>query len=280
MAEPAELLIIKDQYAFTCQCLRRGLAAEDAHKESEALEYYRKAHQHLTQGLEVPTQGERHHGEAWDKARRLQQKMKDMLETVNVHLSELEKSPENANDVLLFDKSSAIYPNLAMNSQPSKSTLHHLYPTIPATSPAPSTAPIRPASPAVPNTHTLPAGDLETVTMDNPGELPPAYTPKPTDGHCRLAYDFVGASFWPRRPGQAEANKKELLYIPSGVQLFFVEPSGQVSSLSHPSYLRIIAVDSQHNNSSAGKPSATLHVSKSKCMFATSRGHFLCACVS
>lgn len=279
MTVPAELLIIEDQYVFTCHCLHRGLAAEDADNKSEALVYYRKAHQHLTQGLEVPTQGERHHGEAWDKARRLQQKMKDMLETVNAHLSELEKSPENANDLLL-DDSSAIYPNLAMNSQPSKSTLHHLYPIIPATSPAPYTAPISPASPAVPNTHTLPAGDRETVTMDNPAELPPAYTPKPTDGHCRLPFDPVGASFWPGRPGQAVANEKELLYIPSGVQLFFVEPSGQVSSLSCPSYLRIITVDSQHNNSRAGKPSAILRVSKSKCVFAMLRGHFLGVCVS
>ncbi|XP_024862118.1 spartin a isoform X2 [Kryptolebias marmoratus] len=260
MAEPSELLLIKDQYAFACQYLKRGLEAEEAGKKLEAQVYYRNANQHFTQGLEVPTQGERHCGETWDKARQLQQKMKGMLETVDGHLSDLDKSPETTNEGLLIDLTSNIYPDLSTNCQPSDSALHHLYPTIPAASPAPDTAPISPAPPAVPNTHTLPAGALETVAMDNSGDLPPAYTPKPTDGHRILAHDPAGASFWSERPGQAAADGKELLFIPTGVQLFFVEPCGQVSSLSSPGYLRIITEDSVHNNSSStGKP-ATLHV--------------------
>lgn len=258
MADPAELLVIKDQHAFACQCLNRGLEAEEANKKAEALSYYRMARQHLTQGMEVPTQGERQSGEAWDKARGLQQKMKDMLEAVNTHFSDLEKSPENTNDGLLIDLTSNMYPDLAASSQPSNSPLHHLYPTIPAASPAPSTALISPATRAVPDTPTLPAEAEESVTMDNSGDQPPAYTPKPTNGHHSL---------WTGWSAQAAAaatgrDEKELLYIPSGVQLFFVEPSGQVSALSHPSYLRIVAVESHNNNSGVGKPSATLHVSK------------------
>lgn len=253
MADPAELLVIKDQYAFACQCLNRGVEAEEANKEAEALSYYRMAHQHLTQGLEVPTQGGSCRGEAWDKARGLQQKMKDMLEAVNTHLSEMEKSPENTNDVLLIDLTSSMYPDLATSSQPSNSPVHHLYPTLPATSPAPNSALV---SPAAPRTPTLPAGALGTVPMNNAGDLPPAYTSKPTHGP---------RSLWTGWPAQAAAgaDEKELLFIPSGVQLFFVEPSGQVSALSHPSYLRIVAVESHNNNSGVGKPSASLHVSKS-----------------
>lgn len=57
MAEPAELLLIKDQYELACHSLSRGQAAEEAGKTGEALVYYRKGLKHLTQGIEVPTRG-------------------------------------------------------------------------------------------------------------------------------------------------------------------------------------------------------------------------------
>lgn len=249
----AELLVIKDQYELAQQFLNRASAAEVADNKAEALMYYKKGRVHLTQGLEVPTGGERQQGEVWEKARQLQHKMKEMLGTVDTHLSDLEKSTAGG---LPLDFPSTLYPDLVINGQPINSPLHHLYPTIPDTSQSTSPAPVSSVSPAAPNTHTLPVEDLETVAMDTSADLPPAYTPKPVDGHRSLAYDPAGGGLGSGEP----TDGNELLFIPSGVQLFFVQPSGEVSSLSNPGYLRIIGTGSQQSEGSAGKPTGCLHV--------------------
>uniref|UniRef100_A0A3Q4HJA5 Spartin-like n=1 Tax=Neolamprologus brichardi TaxID=32507 RepID=A0A3Q4HJA5_NEOBR len=208
MGEPAELLLIRDQYELAFHSLSRGLAAEEAEKRAEALECYRKGRLHLTQGLEVPTGGQRQQGANWDTARQLQQKMRDTLKTIENHLSDLETSQltrtANQRD--------------------------------------------HPASPPAPDT--LPAVVSKTIAMASPAEQPPAYTPQPTDGHRIVAYAPVEGGFCPGRQTGAVAgeNGTELLCIPSGVQLFFVAPNGQVSSLSSPGYLRIIVVDSQQDS--------------------------------
>lgn len=265
MAEPAELLLIKDQYELAFHSLSRGLAAEEAGKRAEALEYYKKGRQHLTQGLEVPTGGERQQGAAWDTARQLQQRMRDTLRTVNTHLSDLETAQLTTGcqrGRLLMDLPASLYPDLAANSQPPHSSLHHLYPTIPTTTQntTPETPPLRPPSPAAP--HTLPAAAPGPIAMANPGDLPPAYTPQPTVGHCSLAYGPAGGGLGSGKQTGAAAggDGNELLFIPSGVQMFFVAPNGQVSSLSYPGYLRIMAFENQHKDSTAGRPSAFLHV--------------------
>ncbi|XP_040906998.1 spartin a [Toxotes jaculatrix] len=267
MAEPAELLLIKDQYELAFHSLSRGLAAEDAGNKAEALEYYRKGRQHLTQGLGVPTVGERQQGVAWDTARQLQQRMRDTLSTVNAHLSDLDTSQLTTGSQrsrLLMDLPPNLYPDLARNSQPPHSSLHHLYPTIPpttqSTTPTPNTAPVRPASPAATHRYTLPAVAPGTIGMANPGDQPPAYTPKPTDGHQSLAYSPAGRGFGSGKQTGAGRDGNELLFIPSGVQMFFVAPNGQVSSLSNPGYVRIITMDSEHKDSTAGKPAAFLDV--------------------
>lgn len=249
MAEPAELLLIKDQYGLAFHSLSRGLAAEGDGKRAEALEYYRKGHLHLTQGVEVPTSGARHHGAVWDTARQLQQKMRDTLQTVNGHLSDLETSQTTQ---------AAQRGLLLKDLQPPSNSLHHLYPSIPPTNqnatPTPKTPPPRPPSPAVLHKHTLPAAAPGTTAMANTGEQPPAYTLQPTAGHRTLAHSLG-------RDGH------ELLFIPSGVQMFFVAPSGQVSSLSNPGFLRIFAFDNQEKDVTAGRPSAFLHVSKQTICF-------------
>uniref|UniRef100_A0A3Q2Q6F5 Spartin a n=1 Tax=Fundulus heteroclitus TaxID=8078 RepID=A0A3Q2Q6F5_FUNHE len=256
MAEPAELLVIKDQYELAQQSLNRGSAAEEADNKPEALAYYKKGRLHLTQGMAVPTGGERHQGEAWDKARQLQQRMREMLGTTDARLSELEKSTTGDTNGLLLNVPPNLYPDLVMDGQPTNSSVHHLYPTIPDASQSTTPAPVSPIAPAVPNTHTLLAEDLKTVAMDNSADLPPAYTPEPRDGHRSLAYDPAGGSPW---SGELTEGRK-LLSIPSGVQLFFVEPNGQVSSLSYPGYLHIFAMDNQQSDSIAGKPTGVLHV--------------------
>ncbi|XP_030602439.1 spartin a isoform X2 [Archocentrus centrarchus] len=269
MAEPAELLLIKDQYELAFHSLKRGLAAEEAQKKAEALQYYRKGLLHLTQGLEVPTGRAWQQGANWDRARQLQQRMRDTLKTVEGHLSDLETSQlvtANQRSQLFKDLSAPhLYPNLAPNGRPSQSSLRHLYPTIPATThntiPTPSTV-VSPASAPPLDTHSLPTLAPETIGMANPADQPPAYTPQPTDGHRILAYGPVEGRLWPGRQTGAVAgeNVTELFCIPSGVQLFFVAPNGQVSSLSSPGYLRIIESGSQQNASTAGKPTVFLHV--------------------
>ncbi|XP_019131267.1 spartin a isoform X1 [Larimichthys crocea] len=268
MTEPAELLLIKDQYELAFHSLSRGLAAEEAGKREEALQYYRKGQQHLTHGTEVPTGGERQQGAIWDTARQIQQRMRDTLKTVSTHLSDLETSlltTECQRSRLLKDLPPSFYPDLALNSQPPQSSLHHLYPTIPASTqnktPSPKTPPARPPSPAALHTHKLPT--TGTIAMANPGDQPPAYTPQPTVGHRSLAHGPAGASLWSGdQTGAAAAggDGNELLFIPSGVQMFFVAPNGQVSSLSSPGYLRIMTFGSQTKDPTAGRPSAFLHV--------------------
>ncbi|XP_035481505.2 spartin a isoform X1 [Scophthalmus maximus] len=276
MAEPAELLLVRDQYESAFHCLSRGLAAEGAGERAGALEYYRKGRQHLTQGVEVPTGGERHRGVAWDTARRLQQRMRDTLSTVNTHLSDLEASPSTAGGrgpQLLVNLPPDLYPNLAPDSQPPHRSLNHLYPTVPPiqnTATIPITLPPRPASPASPYRYNPPAEAPGTVAMAHPGDQPPAYTPKPTDGHHSLAYGAAAAAaagLWSgTQTGAAAAaaaarrDGNELLFVPSGVQMFFVAPNGQVSSLYNPGFLRIITFDSESKDPPAGRPSAFLHV--------------------
>lgn len=263
MAEPAELLMIKGQYELALHALNCGLAAENSNQRPEALDYFRKGHLHLVQGLDVPTGGGSHQGAAWDTARLLQHKMRDTLRTVNDHLSALENSQTTSEDQTASPMNA--YPDLAITSWPSQSSVHHLYPSIPAatqsTAPAPFTAPL---SPAIEQTGTLPTAAVRTESMDDPPDQPPAYTPKPTDGHCSLTYGPAG----PTRPvnqngkgAQAAGDEHELLRISSGVQLFFVEPNGEVSALMCPGYLRIITFESQHKDLASGKHSSFLHVS-------------------
>lgn len=263
MTEPAELLLIRDQYELAFHSLSRGLAAEEAGSTAEALECYRKGRRHLAQGVEVPAGGERRQGAAWDTARQLQQRMKDTLPTVSAHLSDLETSRVTAGcqrERLLEHLPHSLYPDLALTCQPPQSSLHHLYPTIPATAqnktPTPKMPPPRPPSPAALHTQTLPAA--ATTAMAYPGEQPPAYTPQPTVGHRSLAHGPAGSGK-PTLP--AAGDGEELLFIPSGVQMFFVAPDGQVSSLSSPGYLRIMTFDSQQRDSTAERPLAFLHVS-------------------
>lgn len=259
MAEPAELLLIKDQYELAFHSLSCGLDSEEAGKRAEALEYYRKGRQHLTQGAEVPTGGERQRGPSWDLARQLQQRMRDTLRTVTTHIFELETSQltmGRQRGRLLMDLTPSLYPDLAPNSQPPNSALHHLYPTVPAAaqSTTPKLPPRRPLSPAAPRT--VPAAAPGPTAMANPGDQPPAYTPQPSVGHRSLAHGggLLGSG------RQTGADGSELLFIPSGVQMFFVAPNGQVSSLSYPGYLRIVAFHDQQKDSTPGRPSAFIHV--------------------
>lgn len=261
MPDPAELLLIRDQYQQAHQSLSCGLAAEEAGDQVKALECYRKGQQHLIQGTEVPLNADRQKGAAWETARNLQQRMKDTLSTVNTHLSDLETSNvmKSCKEDMLKDLPLSLYPDLVSNSQPPQSSLNHLYPTVSAAAHNNTVStklpPPRPSSPAPPQSCTVPA---EATDMANQGDQPPAYTPQPTPGHLNLAFHKLGSG---KETGHAAGDGQVLLFIPSGVQMFFVAPNGQVSSLSSPGYLRIITFESPNKESTAGRPWTFLHVS-------------------
>ncbi|XP_019725091.1 spartin a isoform X2 [Hippocampus comes] len=210
MAEPAELLLIKDQYELAFRCLSRGLTLEEGGNRSEAADYYRKGHQHLIQGVGVPTGGPRHQGPMWERARELQRRMEGALFTVSSHLSALDASqtpPPAQRRRLLMDLTPSLHP------------VQHLYPSIPPVLPLRNAPPVMSQTPA----------------------QPPVYSPQPADGHRSLAGGPAPTGWSPAAP----ESQSELLLISSGVQMFFVAPSGQVSALSHPGYLRIVSFATQ-----------------------------------
>ncbi|XP_049599195.1 spartin a [Syngnathus scovelli] len=201
MAEPAELLLIKDQYELAFNCMSRGLSLEEGGDHSKATEYYCKGRVHLAQGLAVPTRGERHQGPAWDRARELQWRMERALGTVGHHLSAMDASQTPP---------PAQRRRLLMDLTPSLDPARHLYPSVPNILQVPP-LPERNASPVA----------------ARPPARPPVYSAWPADGHRSLA--------------SGPESESELLLIPSGVQMFFLAPSGQVSALSQPGYLRIVS---------------------------------------
>lgn len=261
MPDPAQLLLIRDQYKQAHQSLSLALAAEEAGDRAKALACYRKGQQHLIQGTEVPANGHRQKGAAWDTARKLQQRMKNTLSTVNTHLSDLESSSvmKSCKRDLLKDLPLSLYPELAWSSQPPQSSLSRLYPTMPAAAynntPSAKLSPPRPPSLAAAQSRAVPAAATD---MADPGDQPPAYTAQPTSGHLSLASPELGSG---KESGPAAGDGHVLLFIPSGVQMFFVAPDGQVSSLSSPGYLQIITFESPNNDSTAGRPRTFLHVS-------------------
>lgn len=260
MPDPAELLLIKDQYEQAHQSLSRGLVAEEAGDKANALACYRKGRWHLIQGTQVPANGDRQKGAAWDTARKLQQRMKDTLGTVNTHISDLESS-----------RVMKSFKRDLMKDLPlSQISLNHLYPTVPAAAynntPSAKLPPPRPPFPAAPRLGTVPAAATD---MADPGDQPPAYTPQPTSGHLSLAFQELGP---------AAGDGHVLLFIPSGVQMFFVAPDGQVSSLSSPGYLRIITFESQNKDSTAERPWTFLHVSNTLLSNSLKYFVFMCVC--
>ncbi|CAB1333292.1 unnamed protein product [Coregonus sp. 'balchen'] len=265
LAEPAELLLIRDHYDRALDCLTRGLAADQAGQGPQALELYRRGRQHLTLGLEVPTRGPRNQGAPWDTARQLQQKMRETLTNISTRVANMETAgvmPAGQGGPALVDlvdlSSQCLYPTLGPLVPPvpqpgSSNPLLHLYPTLPPKAGTTGTtmATSLPVIPALP--------------LGLPGEQPPAYTPKPTDGHHSLAYSPAGGGGLglggaPQPGGEVGGDGEELLFLPRGVQMFFVSSDGQVGTPSYPGYLRIIRFSSQLKDIANGGASAFLHV--------------------
>ncbi|XP_043976719.1 spartin b isoform X1 [Gambusia affinis] len=249
----ARLQVIKDGYERGFECINNGLSADEAGEKSQALEFYKRGRQHLLRGTSVPSRGEECVGSSWESARQMQQKMQETLNNITTRLamletsSDLESTPTQSSSGAHMS-SGGLYPKLDTKAKPE-----------------------RPAPPC------LATGAARGVTATHtsvvPAEQPPAYSPQAADGHVSISYgtesgemSVVGDDFYSRTSTSSSSSQsvgedgEELLYIPNGVQIFFVTPEGQVSAPSYPGYLRLVKFTSHPSDRMPSRPPAFLQV--------------------
>ncbi len=226
--KPAEIRTIRENYKQALQCLSSGLQYDEVGNKDQALRLYKLGRRHLLRGLEVNTHGERCVGRHWDFARQTQLKMNETLSTITDRLGVLESTANSGQ---------RLYPTLPVLQDPQPVV------TTRASVSASGGASAHRASP--------------TAGFTAPAELPPAYTPQPTEGHMSLSHRGNGQfhaapNQTPQRQAFAPVNLseagKEMMFLPSGVQMFFVSAEGHVSAPSYPGFLRIIIYNSQNSN--------------------------------
>ncbi|KAM9359350.1 spartin b isoform 1-T1 [Symphorus nematophorus] len=265
----ARLQVIKDGYERAFECINEGLTADEAGNKTQALELYKRGRQHLLRAISVPSRGDECVGSSWESARQMQQKMQETLNNITTRLAILETSSD-------VGSATAHDPGAADMS------VDGLYPALPTKK--------RPERPAPPNLLSAngsvggaiggrPAGSSEGLPLSPsrqpvvPVEKPPAYSPQAADGHMSISYgteagemSLVGDEFYSRTsnstpsPQSMGEEGEELLYIPHGVQIFFVTPEGQVSAPSYPGYLRLVKFTSDHSDRMPNRPPAFLQV--------------------
>ncbi|XP_053278455.1 spartin b isoform X1 [Pleuronectes platessa] len=273
--DSARLQVIKDGYERAFECINEGLTVDEAGDKARALELYRRGRQHLLRAISVPSQGEECAGGPWESARQMQQKMKETLNNITTRLAILETSSDLPSAPLLSATSESGLAAAGMSAG-------GLYPGLPT-----KDKPERPAPPNVLSAKGDSAGAVggkpacsgaglplsPTKQPVGPAEQPPAYSPQAADGHLSISYgtdegemSMVGDEFYSRTsnttpsPQSMGEEGEELLYIPHGVQIFFVTPEGQVSAPSYPGYLRLVRFTGDHSDSTPNRPPAFLQV--------------------
>ncbi|KAM3615516.1 uncharacterized protein V6R79_003471 [Siganus canaliculatus] len=267
----ARLEVIKDGYERAFECINKGLTADEAGDKTQALELYKQGRRHLLRATSVPSRGEECVGPSWESARQMQMKMQETLNNITTRLAMLETSSD----------ASAPAPMLNANSSTGSGASHvsdaeKIYPLLP-----PKTKPERPPLPNPASVNGQTAGAVggkvlppsPTSQHVAPAEHPPAYSPQAADGHLSISYgtesgelSLVGDEFYSRTsnstpsPQSMYEDGEELLYIPHGVQIFFVTPEGQVSAPSYPGYLRLVKFTSDPGESMPNRPPAFLQV--------------------
>lgn len=241
--EPAEIKIIKEAYKKAFLFVNKGLNTDELGQKEEAKNYYKQGIGHLLRGISIVSTEAEHTGPGWESARQMQQKMKETLQNVRTRLEILEKG-------------------LATSLQNDLQEVPKLYPEFPpkdmyGKSPEPQSFNIPPQHAADGNTSASSTGlvaapSLSLPSPDCPSEAPPAYTPQAAEGHYTVSYgtdsgefSSVGEDFYRNhsQPPPLETlglDADELILIPNGVQIFFVNPAGEVSAPSYPGYLRIV----------------------------------------
>lgn len=267
----ARLQVIKDGYETAFECINKGLTADEAGDKARALELYKRGRQHLLRAISVPSRGEECVGSSWDSAREMQQKMQETLNNITTRLAMLETSS---------DVDAAPVPSASSVTGPGAAEA--LYPSLPN-----KKNPERPPPPNVLSTKNqaagvaggIPAGSTEGLGLlptrppVGQAEQPPAYSPQAADGHLSISYgtesgemSLVGDDFYSRTSNSTPSSQsmgedgEQMLYIPHGVQIFFVTPDGQVSAPSYPGYLRLVKFTSDHSDSMPNRPPAFLQV--------------------
>ncbi|XP_045930492.1 spartin b isoform X1 [Micropterus dolomieu] len=271
----ARLQMIKDGYERAFECINKGLTLDEAGDKVQALELYKRGRQHLLRATSVPSQGEECVGSSWELARQMQQKMQETLNNITTRLAILETS---------FDLGSAPTLNTSSVSVPGATDMsaEGLYPKLPINKKPERPAPPNPlsangqAAGAVGGMPVCSSEGLPLSPTRQPAvlvEQPPAYSPQAADGHLSISYgtdagemSLVGDEFYSRTsnstpsPQSMGEEGEELLYIPHGVQIFFVTPEGQVSAPSYPGYLRLVKFSSDHSDRMPNRPPAFLQV--------------------
>ncbi|XP_034024295.1 spartin b isoform X2 [Thalassophryne amazonica] len=265
----ARLEVIKDGYESAFECITKGLTADESGDKARALELYKRGRQHLLRAISVPTQGDECVGQSWESARQMQHKMQETLHNITSRLAILETSCDLDSIPVLSSSGTGVsaeklYPKLSTKEKPEK-----------------------PDSPKLPLNYDQSAGAIRGVPacssasphVSRPRQLavsheqPPAYSPQAADGHLSISYgtqagelSLVGDEFYSGTstispsPQSIGEDGEELLFIPQGVQIFFVTPEGQVSAPSYPGYLRLVKFTSERPDTMPDRPPAFLQV--------------------
>ncbi|XP_058489151.1 spartin b isoform X1 [Solea solea] len=265
----ARLQVITDGFKEAFACINKGLSADEAGEKAMALELYKRGRQHLVRAISVPSQGEECVGSSWESARQMQQKMQETLNNITTRLAILETSS---------DLESAPVVTTTTVSAPTATGMSAgcIYPQLPTIE-----KPERPSAPNILSDNGQAAGAVGGVGLPlspsiqpaDPGEQPPAYSPQAANGHLSISYgtdegemSLVGDEFYSRTsnstpsPQSMGEEGEELLYIPHGVQIFFVTPEGHVSAPSYPGYLRLVKFTTGHSERTPNRPPAFLQV--------------------
>ncbi|XP_038549224.1 spartin b isoform X2 [Micropterus salmoides] len=271
----ARLQVIKDGYERAFECINKGLTLDEAGDKVQALELYKRGRQHLLRATSVPSQGEECVGSSWELARQMQQKMQETLNNITTRLAILETSSDLGSAPTLNTSSVSVPGATDMSAE-------GLYPKLPINKKPERPAPPNPlsangqAAGAVGGMPVCSSEGLPLSPTRQPAvlvEQPPAYSPQAADGHLSISYgtdagemSLVGDEFYSRTsnstpsPQSMGEEGEELLYIPHGVQIFFVTPEGQVSAPSYPGYLRLVKFSSDHSDRMPNRPPAFLQV--------------------
>nr|XP_008106110.1 PREDICTED: spartin isoform X1 [Anolis carolinensis] len=238
MQDDANMKAIEEEYRKAFAFVNKALNADELGQKGKAREYYRQGLNHLAKGVSLPSQGPECTGPRWESVWQMQQKMRETLENVRSRLSILDNDTN---------------PSPTPAAPPAESP--SLYPAVPSQE--------KPQRPPVPNSLIPPSqllaaggrqGQMGVISPSSsmPNEAPPAYTPEATNGHYTVSYgtdsgefSSVGNDFYTKctQPPPVQSfgvDADELILIPSGVQIFYVTPDGQVSAPSYPGYLRIV----------------------------------------
>uniref|UniRef100_A0A8C3WCD7 Spartin n=1 Tax=Catagonus wagneri TaxID=51154 RepID=A0A8C3WCD7_9CETA len=243
--EPAEIKIIKEAYKKAFLFVNKGLNTDELGQKEEAKNYYRQGLGHLLRGISISSMDPEHVGPEWESARHMQQKMKETLQNVRTRLEILEKGLATSlrNDLQEVPK---LYPEFPPKDMSEKS------PELQSFSSSPQHSEVNESTSATSTQSASAPSTLSFSSQSHPSEAPPAYTPQAAEGHYTVSYgtesgefSSVGENFYRNhsQPPPLETlglDADELILIPNGVQIFFVNPAGEVSAPSYPGYLRIV----------------------------------------